>query len=214
MPVKIIKDQCNDTKFYGNSYGGWCVCREPLNSDSVIYSFGIGEDMSFEMDLIEDLDCEIFAFDPTPKSIDWLNKQTLSRNLTLYDFGVGGEDGYVDFYQPVNTDYVSCSTIEADHLKSEPIEVKMKTLETIMGLLGDDKIDLLKMDVEGSEYEVISEIVKKKIKINQILVEFHHRFSSFDFSDTEEAIEKLNNMGYKLFNISESKKEYSFIYAS
>ena len=39
--------------------------------------------------------------------------------------------------------------------------------------LNHNKIDLLKMDIEGAEYEVINDILEKNIDIDIILVELH-----------------------------------------
>ena len=35
---------------------------------------GCGEDISFDLGLIEMFDCDVYGFDPTPKSIDFVNK--------------------------------------------------------------------------------------------------------------------------------------------
>jgi hypothetical protein len=80
-----------------------------------------------------------------------------------------------------------------------------------MKRLGHTTIDVLKMDIEGAEYEVIEDIVSSRISINQILVEFHHRFPTIGIEKTKNAIKQLNKAGYKIFSISESGQEYSFI---
>jgi hypothetical protein len=61
--------------------------------------------------------------------------------------------------------------------RAESIVVKMKSLADIMQFLGHKKIDVLKMDIEGLEYEIIESIVNSDIKIVQILIENinHHR---------------------------------------
>lgn len=87
----------------------------------------------------------------------------------------------------------------------------MKKLSTIMKELKVDKIDILKMDIEGSEYDVIKNILEEKIVVNQILVEFHHKFSAIGISRTKKSINLLNQHGYLIFSISKSGNEYSFI---
>lgn len=77
--------------------------------------------------------------------------------------------------------------------------------------LGHSKIDLLKMDIEGSEYEVIQNILDERLEITQILIEFHRRFKEISLDESKRAISSLKKSGYKLFNISDSKEEYSFI---
>ena len=63
--------------WYGTRYGGYYVCPEFLDEKSIIYSFGIGEDISFDTTLINKHNCNVFCFDPTPKSIDWMKRQEL-----------------------------------------------------------------------------------------------------------------------------------------
>lgn len=60
--------------FLGSSYGGWSICPDLLDSKSIVYSLGIGEDISFDLELIERFGTSIYAFDPTPKSLDWLSR--------------------------------------------------------------------------------------------------------------------------------------------
>ena len=38
---------------------------------------------------------------------------------------------------------------------------------------GHSHLDLLKIDIEGAEYEVLNYLINKSISVTQILVEFH-----------------------------------------
>jgi len=81
-----------------------------------------------------------------------------------------------------------------------------------MKMLGHDKIDLLKLDVEGAEYQVIEDIGKTGVEITQLLVEFHTRFFKGEegIKKRKRAIELLNRTGLKIFHVT-SRDEYSFI---
>ena len=72
------------------------------------------------------------------------------------------------------------------------------------------EIDLLKMDIEGAEYEVIEALPKNRVAINQILIEFHHMYKGVPISKTVDAISTLSNLGFELFNISQRTYEFSF----
>ena len=37
-----------DTKRFGSEYGGWNVATRGLDRSSIVYSFGVGNDISFE----------------------------------------------------------------------------------------------------------------------------------------------------------------------
>jgi hypothetical protein len=80
-----------------------------------------------------------------------------------------------------------------------------------MQKLGHQKIDILKMDIEGAEYQVIEDLLKSGISVNQLLIEFHHRFPFVGVQKTKDAIKALNNAGYAIMAISRSGEEYTFI---
>jgi hypothetical protein len=84
--------------WYGNTYGGFYIYPDLLDENSIIYSFGIGEDISFDKALIEKHNCNIYGFDPTPKSINWIKGQNLPKEFCFYEFGISDKSGNVDFY--------------------------------------------------------------------------------------------------------------------
>jgi hypothetical protein len=91
------------------------------------------------------------------------------------------------------------------------IEAPVYRLSTIMKTLGHSRVDLLKMDIEGAEYGVLADLLVSKIRPQQILVEFHHRWPEVGSDKTCVAIRNLNQAGYRIFNTSPSGEEYSFI---
>ena len=118
------------------------------------------------------------------------------------------------FFLPENEEYVSCTTYNRwgyDESKKKPIEVDVKKLSTLMQENNHTHIDLLKMDIEGSEYAVIDNILKEKIDIKQICVEVHHRFEGIGIAKTKDLVRKLNENGYYIVAISDTKEEYTFV---
>lgn len=201
--------------WYGKLFSGFFVCPDYLNENSIVYSFGIGEDISFDEEIISKHKCKVFGFDPTPKSIEWIKKYNISENFFFKNYGISSITGKVDFYLPKNSNHVSGSSVIQDNVNSnEKIEVEMKTLTDIMIELGHNQIDVLKMDIEGAEYEVLENIINSNIKIHQILVEFHDRYIKNGKQKTKEIIEKLKSNNYKIFAISDSYEEISFINTS
>ena len=67
----------------GSLNGAWPVCTGWLQPDAVVYSVGVGDDISFDRDLIARFGVTIHAFDPTPASRDWLAKQTLPATFNV-----------------------------------------------------------------------------------------------------------------------------------
>ena len=202
---------------YGNRYADWTFCPDGINKDSIIYSFGVGEDISFDLQLIENFQLHVHAFDPSPDSLEWVSGQNITEKFHLYPFGLADTDGEISFCEPAEPGYKSLRMI--DHLKQhdnkgKSINLPVHKLITIIGDLGHEIIDILKMDIEGAEYNVIEDIINCPVKISQILIEFHHRFDKFIINDTRRAIARLNSAGYMIFNVSASGEEYSFIKTS
>ena len=207
----IVKTKRN-SKWFGNNYGGFYVCPDNLNSSSIIYSFGIGEDVSFDTSIIGEFKCEVFGFDPTPKSINWVHSQNLPSKFHFHQYGIDNKTRLVNFYLPKNPEFVSGSVLENLNIDTDTtIQVQMRTLEEIAGSLGHKKIDVLKMDIEGSEFKIPDSILNSELQINQILIEFHDRFFSDGKVMRKNAENILRSNGFEIFAISNSLEEVSFI---
>ncbi|PIR66477.1 MAG: FkbM family methyltransferase [Parcubacteria group bacterium CG10_big_fil_rev_8_21_14_0_10_36_14] len=67
-----------------------------------------------------------------------------------------------------------CASNKVNKINGEEIEVPGITLDKFLLDQQINRVDLLKMDIEGAEIEVFESISKKTLeKINQITVEFH-----------------------------------------
>ena len=196
---------------YGNHLNAWIINPELLNQDSIIYSMGIGNDIEFDLELIKSFGCKVHAFDPTPKSLEWLKTQDLPKEFIVHPVAVNNKDGEITFYPPDENSGFSASTIQKDDTKSKSYNVPAKRISSLMKELGHTKIDLLKMDIEGAEYDVIDDFVKSNIKAKQLLVEIHHRFDYLTVEMTKNMINQLNSIGYKIFAISPMGQEYSLV---
>ncbi len=197
-------------KLLGDYQAEWCIATEYLDKDSIIYSIGVGTDISFDLQLIQEFQCNVFAFDPTPRSIEWIQKKTLPEKFHFYDYGIAGKDGTIVFYPPANPNFVSFSSV-INSSQTTGVELPVFRIKTVMSKLGHSKIDLLKMDIEGSEYEVIDDLINSGLDIKQIQVEFHHRFDKSNIEKTRKAIKLLKENQYKIFYVSPVGEEYSFI---
>jgi len=194
----------------GKESACWCVCSQKLAASSVVYSLGVGEDISFDLALIERFGLQVQAFDPTPRSIEWLQNQTVPQQFVFHAYGVAGFDGNCAFLPPENPAHVSYSIVARE--SSRPaIEVAVHRLGTIMKMLGHEQIDLLKMDIEGAEYGVLADMLTCGVPVKQLLVEFHHRWPHLGVEKTKQAIRALNAAGYRIFSVSPSGEEYGFL---
>lgn len=114
-------------------------------------------------------DAKIFVFEPYDKAFQLLKKNTTGiEGISIYNYGVG-EAGERDIY--VVADRTSTASIFMDNAKSSPIvrpgEVEKHEssfINDVVMLCGTSQYDLVKVDVEGAEYEVVEALANIKIK--------------------------------------------------
>lgn len=190
--------------------GGWWFCHDAMREGDVVYSFGVGRDLRFERALVTEYGARVFAFDPTPTSVEWVQRQELPAGLRHIPLAVGGEDGELELYEPGSA--TTChSLVRRGGQTGRSIRVPVGRLTSIMRELGHDRIDYLKLDVEGAEYSVIDDLIESGIRVRQLLVEFHHRFAAIGPGETTRALQALHEAGYRIFHISPNGHDYSFL---
>ncbi|MCC5845937.1 MAG: FkbM family methyltransferase [Verrucomicrobia bacterium] len=196
---------------YGSDGGAWQTVLDQLNAESVVYSFGIGREFSFDMDVIQRHGAVVHAFDPTPDCVEWVRNQTLPEQFVFHEVGLAAEDGTLEFFPPRKAGSAHWTPLKRYRNETrEPIQAGVKTLRTLMKELGHTRIDLLKIDIEGGEYAVIDQLIDEKIPVKQILVEFHHAYDTIPLSKTVDAVNKLRGAGYRICAISPRGYEFSF----
>jgi FkbM family methyltransferase len=198
------------TENYGSGSESWILCPDGLTGESIVYSIGVGEDINFDLSVIERHGVTVYAFDPTSRSVEWVKKQALPDQFHFIEVAVSDVEATAAFYPPANTAHVSHSLLNVMGGTNEPVYVQTKRLSMLMHELGHTHIDVLKMDIEGAEYAVIADFLQANLDVRQFLVEFHHRFSDIGIEKTKNAIVLLRNHGYKLFAISRDGLNYSF----
>lgn len=185
----------------GTDYGGWVIPSNLLKSDAICYCVGCGEDISFDLALIERYSCEVWGFDPTPRAVQYVKRVT--ESIPRYHFepvAVWNEEGSVNFYLPSNSGFVSHSITNL-HEADKFIEVPSKRLSSILQTHHHDRLTLLKLDIEGAERIVIDTILEDHVDVDILLVEFDElaRPTSTRFRMVRESIEKLRDAGLRLF---------------
>lgn len=188
----------------GTKYGGWIIPVDAgLTADSICYSAGAGEDISFDCALVARFHCQVRVIDPTPRAIQHFNhleKAVRSgqrypvnnspedyysvtaedfRRLRFVPVGLADSDTELKFYLPKNPAYVSCSTVNLQKTE-EYFTAQCFRLSSLMQQLGDTSIDLLKMDIEGAEYAVIKDMVATKLLPRLLLLEFDEAHTPID----------------------------------
>jgi len=196
----------------------WYFNDESLSSDSIIYSLGLATNIEFDLRIIEKYGAHVHGFDPTPESVKWIEAQDLPAQFHHHPVAIAGHDGEISFQPPDQASNCSRATAQGANnpqvssLRSQPsFLVPCKKLSTIMSEQEHSKIDLLKMDIEGAEYDVLEDLLGNELQISQILVEFHHRFPGIGIQRTLDIVKKLRDRGYLLFHVSPWCEEFAFI---
>lgn len=192
-------------KRFGSAYGGYYIPMNLLSSSAICYSGGVGEDVTFDLELIEQTGCEVFTFDPTPRSIKFMTSLTREHpNLHFMPEGLWDKDETLKFFAPQNLDHVSHSVLNIQKTETY-FEAPCRSLRSIMKELGHEHIDLLKLNIEGAQYTVIDSVIQEKIPVNIITVSIDQPTSPFR---VYRMVKSLQHSGYNLIKID--KWNYTF----
>jgi FkbM family methyltransferase len=111
----------------------------------------------------------VFAVEPVSEHARMIGLQTLlngAENVTCLQMALGGHEGEV----AIRLDG-SGSSIAPGHGKTE--KVRVTTLPQVMGELGVGRLDLLKLDCEGAEWDILPAAEVVLPRIQRICMEFH-----------------------------------------
>jgi FkbM family methyltransferase len=189
---------------FGTEYGGWTIPKDRLTAQSICYCVGCGEDISFDLELIRQYSCTVYAFDPTPRSIEFVRKSAAGiAGYRFADVGIWDRHGTVKFFVPRDSSHVSHSITNLQGTDSY-IEVPTRRLREVLCENGHRHLTLLKLDIEGAENTVIRTILEDAIPIDILLVEFDELgFPTPErIAQIKTSIDALLLQGYELFNIA------------
>ncbi len=203
---------------FGSKYGRWAIDTRGLTSATVIASFGLGEDVTFEEAVAARFGCRVVGFDPTPRSIQHLQARPSAAAIRHLPFALAGTDGFIEFSTPPldAADQVSASAVASyGNCPKARFEVPCRTLPSALAEAGVPNVDVLKLDVEGAEYEVLSAAAERDwlVGVQQILVEFHHFLPGLHADQTRHAIRLLGSLGFVIAWVGRTNHEYLFLRA-
>src|SRR5579859_165328 len=185
----------------GTKYGGWVVPASLLDSRSICYCAGCGEDISFDLALIEKFGCEVFGFDPTPRAIAYVRQR--AAGVAKYHFleiGLWDRAETLKFFAPKDPTHVSHSALNIQKT-DRFFEAPVKRLSVVMAELGHSRVDLLKLDIEGAEYKVLSSLIEDRADVRILCVEFDEYLNPCDagyLQRVRAAIGSLLDAGYEI----------------
>ncbi len=228
------------TERLGTPYGGWIIPQNKLHEGAICYLVGAGEDISFDLALLEKFNCPAHIFDPTPRAVQHValvqkniaaGERTacqtsptgfypdyapaLAEKIVLHAVGVWNEDTHLRFFAPSNEAYVSHSLVNLQQTERF-IEVPVERLKTIMDRLGHARIDLLKIDIEGAEYQVIESLISDNLRVDVLCIEFDesaaNHFDSKYMHRITSALESLIAFGYIIIAKERNCHNYTLLH--
>lgn len=230
LPVSAAHDY--DLKRLGSAYGGWMFADSAELNNSVIVSCGLGEDASFDIEFASKYGATVIIVDPTPRAVQHfksivssLGKKpqrpyttTGAQPVAAYDLSnisaaqlrlcekaLWNQNTHLRFFAPKNPQHISHSIVnyQNDYLTdTSHIEVEAITIDELLRQQGIKEFSLLKLDIEGAEIEVLTDMISKGIFPRQVLVEYDEL--SVPSRKSKERIERahaaLLSASYRLIN--------------
>jgi len=152
--------------------GGYIVDKRIIGKIEYIITCGLSDDWNFEKDFLnKNSKTIVLAYDHTVNLAFWVKRLLkdilhffLLKKISFWKFkNIFRYFDYVLFFKKKNK-----------HFK---IKIGKKNLHnkviTIDKILNNKRNILLKVDIEGGEYDVLKDIKKNQKKINCLIVEFH-----------------------------------------
>lgn len=143
---------------------------------------------------------KVYAFEPFPKTFEILNKNVYLndlKNVEVFKLGIDGRKGIQRFYSTLfsifNTSYPE---LRSDKKHLDETIINTITINDLFEDLNIKKIDFLKMDCEGAEYNAMFNTKQEYFeKIKKIAMELHYPIQKYTYEDM---IIFLTEKGYKV----------------
>ena len=185
------------------------VYRPDLSAASVVIDGGCSYQADFSVYLMRRHGVRAFGVDPTRKHGQALRElETQHPGRFVYvPCAIAAADGDLTFTESQTNE---SGSLLQDHVnvmqdKTTSYHVKALTLGSLLEHVGVDAVDILKLDLEGAEYELLDGTTAEQLKpFKQVFVEFHHHaVSRFGKADTQRIVRRLSNFGLNAFSLDD-----------
>jgi FkbM family methyltransferase len=153
--------------------GNYLIHKVPFGTRPVVYSFGIGSDISFDKAAADCFAVPIYMYDPTPGVVTFMEGHRDDDRLKFTNEGIYSSETTTKLYTSSKPGKLN-SSLYPIHGPDGGFEIiKCRTLDSFMADNAHDAIDILKMDVEGVADDVLNQIMDETdIRPRQIITEF------------------------------------------
>lgn len=173
---------CSASVRLGDAYGGWSICQPSspkILRKALVYTVGVGRNLAWDEAMIARFGTVHHGWDPTPTALDFFSSRPVPAGFSFHPFGLAVRDGPTTLKLPHgNKDSYTVMQYEKPAQEGSIVTVDMLTLPSMMRKLGHNSIAILKIDIEGAEFGVVSDWHAKNYTIpaDQVLIEFHARY--------------------------------------
>lgn len=178
----------------GTAYGGWMVPNAVIKPDWTCYSVGVGGDVSFDAELISHFGVRVRAFEPVQVFVDRAAEEMEHQErFSVYQVAIAERDGPIRMqktHHPGAQAVSGAGLFDTDAWSPFP----GRSLPSLMAEFGDDRIDLLKMDTEGTEYQLLPSLDLRALGIKVLAAQLHHNGS---VKQARQLIAYLASLGYE-----------------
>lgn len=144
----------------------------------------------------------VYAFEPMPKNFKQLKTyydRLDKENWSIENKAVSGKEGKITLHYDASDSFTTTASVHASDREPDTAVVEAVTLQNIVDKHGLGKIDLLKLDCEGSEYDILyntsDELLKK---VRSLTMETHP--GDKENESHEAMISFLESKGYTVNN--------------
>lgn len=178
----------------GSRPGGWTFPTDLIRPSWVCYMVGAGGDIAVDLDLIRGWGVSVRAFDAVESYVRLaLEHAAGEERFSAHHAAIAPEDGPLMMQV---THHPGSSSVSPAGLyeSTEMVELPGRSLPSLMAELGDERIDLLKLDIEGGEYELLPQLDLRAPGVQVFAVQLHHNGS---VSQALDAVAGLRRQGYE-----------------
>lgn len=158
----------------GRKYGGYAIPDGIVQPSWICYCVGAGGDVSFDLELIRRYGASVRAFDPVPSYVESARAEAGDEpRFSVHQVALANADGplRMQITHDASSSSVSAAALYDTH---EFLELPGRTLQSLMSELGDERVDFLKMDVEGAEYGLLDDLDLRDFGVKLFAVQLHH----------------------------------------
>jgi FkbM family methyltransferase len=144
---------------------------------------------------------KVISFEPLTPTFNCLIKNRGPKTL-VYKMAVGAQNKWIDF--KIHTDYthIGGGSSKDEVVNSRTVihqeKAYMVGINELFGQVSD-KIDFVKMDIEGGEVDVLTAITDENLQSIRCLSCEFHKFTEYFDEFQENFINRMNRLGFKSF---------------